>query len=363
MDSLVAANLKQRPTRTLMSILGVALGVALVVLNAGLVNGSQQERGRRESSVGAEIMFCREFNPTSASSLSLPIQYADRLAQFKGVALVSPVGQHLKSSNTGIGFEFIDGVDYASYAKMSGLNILQGRRLEGEFDVIVDETYARNNRVKVGDAISLLERQFTVAGIYGPERGPRIKINLTTLQKLLATPDACTLIYLKCVNPQDADAVARDINEALPDNKIIFLRDLPNFFAKGLPALNTFLRLVVGLSVVVSLLVIMLTMYTTITERTREIGILKSLGASKTFIVSAIEREALIICVFGILLGFVMSFALQFAIVRFTALIVEIELKWMLYAAGIGVVSGLLGALYPAMRAASQDPVKALSYE
>ena len=76
MDSLVVSNVQQRPTRTAVSILGVALGVVLVLIFVGLVNGMQHSRAQRDSNVGADIMFCREFSLTT-TSLSLPTQYRD----------------------------------------------------------------------------------------------------------------------------------------------------------------------------------------------------------------------------------------------------------------------------------------------
>jgi putative ABC transport system permease protein len=107
----------------------------------------------------------------------------------------------------------------------------------------------------------------------------------------------------------------------------------------------------------------MLAMYTTITERTREIGMLKALGASRGYIVSVIEREAFVISLLGLVLGFIVSFVAGFLIHRAYGLMFEYGWRWALVAALIGVGGGTLGALYPAMRAANLDPVNALSYD
>jgi len=114
---------------------------------------------------------------------------------------------------------------------------------------------------------------------------------------------------------------------------------------------------------VISTLVILLAMYTTIIERTREIGVLKSLGASRAFIVTAIVKEALLISVVGIVAGTLLAIAGKAGIEAATSLRVDVEVKWLAIAAGIGLAGGILGAVYPALRAAYQDPVKALSYE
>ena len=123
------------------------------------------------------------------------------------------------------------------------------------------------------------------------------------------------------------------------------------------------MRVLVGLAAVISALVVMLAMHTTITERTREIGILKAMGASRTYIISEIEREALLISFLGLIVGFVLAWLAGFGIHKATGLIFQFGGWWALTAALIGLLGGALGALYPAARAANLDPVTALAYE
>jgi putative ABC transport system permease protein len=124
-----------------------------------------------------------------------------------------------------------------------------------------------------------------------------------------------------------------------------------------------FLRVLVVLAAIVSALVVMLAMYTTITERTREIGILKALGASRGYIVGIIEKEALLISLIGVVTGFVLSIITGALIHRANGLFFEYSWKWALTAAAIGLLGGALGALYPAMRASNLDAVEALAHE
>jgi putative ABC transport system permease protein len=188
-------------------------------------------------------------------------------------------------------------------------------------------------------------------------------MSLKALQDALEAPEKCTFIYVKVKNPSDQLAVAKRIDAAFPGNKIQFTREVFASIETAIPGLNIFLRVLVGLAAIVSALVVMLAMHTTITERTREIGILKAMGASRFHIISEIEREALLISFLGMIVGFVLAFAAGFGIHKATGLIFEFGGWWALTAGLIGLLGGALGAFYPAARAANLDPVTALAYE
>jgi putative ABC transport system permease protein len=359
---LVWSNLRHRPVRTALSAFGVALAVTLILVNAGLVNGSQRGRAQRETNVRAELMFWRDFNLTSTSALVMPIQYTDRLRQIAGVADAAPVGQYLKPSDYGIGVEIIEGIEWESYQRLTGIRLQAGTPPVEEYDAIVDAEFIRTRRVAIGDTVMVFERPFRITGVYAPEAGTaRFKMQLATMQKLLAAPERCTFIYVKCINPAEQEAVAAHIVEELPDNTVILIRDLPAAYEQGIPALNTFLKLVIGLAVAVGITFVFLTMYTTIAERKRDIGILKSLGASPWWIIRAIEAEALFVGLLGLLLGIGAAYLAVAGITAFTALRPEIELRWLGLAALISLLSTALGALYPAWRAARLDPVETLA--
>jgi putative ABC transport system permease protein len=104
-------------------------------------------------------------------------------------------------------------------------------------------------------------------------------------------------------------------------------------------------------------------MYTTVTERTRQIGILKALGMSNGKIAWVIEQEALLVSFLGVLTGFILTLLARLAVMRSSSLVVDIEPKWLAISLCVGLLGGTVGALYPALRAARQDAVEALSYE
>jgi putative ABC transport system permease protein len=110
--------------------------------------------------------------------------------------------------------------------------------------------------------------------------------------------------------------------------------------------------------------VIFQSMYTAVMERTREIGILKSLGASKWYIVNVVLRETVLLAIAGIVLGIIISLVTR-RVIMFEKPVLDLfwSNQWVLRAALIAVVGALAGALYPAFKAAQRDPIDALAYE
>ncbi len=365
MDNLVTSNIRQRPIRTLVSVAGIALGVSLVMLFTGLARGMSNDLQRRASNVRAELMFMRPGSvQLTSTTANLDTRYVERLKAIEGIEEALPVIRHIFQGSGGFGFEQIDGVDWEPYARMNGLNIVDGRGAQGANEVVIDETKARNNNLRVGDSIKPLGTDdYRIVGIYSPESGARVKMPLHALQQALESQGKATFIFLKLRNPEQLDEVAARINNELPGNTIQPTRDVFTSFEKSIPYLGVFLRVLVGLAAVVSALVVMLAMYTTITERTREIGILKAMGASRGYIVGVIEKEAILISIIGLIAGFIVSMIAGYFIHRTYGLIFEYSWGWALVAAAIGLIGGVLGALYPAWRASNLDAVNALAYE
>jgi ABC-type antimicrobial peptide transport system permease subunit len=363
LDSLVISNIRQRPLRSAISILGVALGVALVMLFTGLARGMSDDLQRRSSNVRAEIIFTRpgSFQATSTAA-NLSTKYVDLLKQIDGVQSAVPVIRHFYPSGVW-GVDQVEGVDWDSFAKMSNIRLVQGRAPKAFDEIVIDETKASRNH-PVGSSLKLFgDKPYQVVGIYAPESGARAKLSLEAMQNALEAPGKCSYILVKCKNPAEQIAVAKRISEQIPGNKVQLTVEFFPSVETSIPGLAIFMRVLVALAAVVSALVVMLAMHTTITERTREIGILKAMGASRRYIISEIEREAFFISAMGLVVGFALAAAAGFFIHMATGLIFEFGIWWALTAAVIGLAGGALGAFYPAARAANLDPVNALAYE
>ncbi len=366
MLELVLANLRTRPFRTFISIVGVALGVVLVVLFTGLARGMSNDMAKRASNWKAEIMFTKAGgNDLQSSSASVDVRYGDKLLEIDGVDSVVPMIKDLVTNNTARwGLQQIDGVDWEPFAKMNEMTLVAGKPAIANDEAIVDERELKDNNRKIGDTIKLYgDKEFKIVGVFSPPSGGRIKMSLPAMQDIRSVPNKCSWILIKLKDGADIDAVAAKIKETYPGNKVNLTRDLIIDAQERIPALNSFLRALVGLGAFVSTIFVLLSMYTTITERKKEIGILKSLGASKSFVIKVIEGEAFMVGVLGTLLGFAVSFIAAFIISSFAELVFEFSWGWILTAIIIAIGGSLFGALYPAWKASDIDPVLVLTNE
>jgi len=364
MESLIAANLRSRPTRTVISILAVAVGVVLMLIIGGIATGTLNDYLGRTMSIGADFILQPSGSSVfyAFSSATLPIRLADKLMEVPGVEAVTPVLAKFRSSDWGLVF----GIDLATYNKFSGrLQVIAGRESLQGYEVIVDELYAKSNKVAVGDVLDILNHQFTVSGICRSGAAVRVFVPLKTLQELNGSPDKVTIMFIKALDRKKAPAVFQALKDRYPELALVRASDQSQLLADArMPGWRELWFTIVLVSMLISFMVILLAMYTTIFERTREIGILKSLGASRSFILVMILRESVIICVLGVLFGIGMSAIIRKAIISaFPLLQVDMSLVEVLRGCILGLLGGTLGALYPAYKAARMDPVKALSYE
>ena len=366
-DNLILSNMLHRPARTFVSVVGIGVGVLLIIFTTGLARGSLHENAQREANVGAEIMMraAGTMGLSGTDPFRLPVARADEIRQIEGVKAAVPIGQNLvPAKDTNFGSRLVDGIQFDEYANIAGLKIIDGRALGATGDeAVIDTAWAESKKLKIGSKLSLYEKDFTIVGTYEPAAGARIKIPLATMQEQLGGEEKCTAILVKAANAADVNSIAERIAEKFPDDQIFLTKDLEEIYSNAIPALDVFLNVVIGVAAIISALVILLTMYTTVTERTKQIGVLKSLGMSKTKIAWTITQEALLLSFLGVVTGVLLSLLARFVATRLTTMRIEIEWHWILITLIVGLLGGAIGALYPAIRAARLDAVEALSYE
>jgi putative ABC transport system permease protein len=364
-SKMILSNVLHRPLRTLISVLAVGVEVALVIVIVGLTSGIVQETAKRIEGVGADIML----QPPSAtvflafSGAAMPMRIGARLRELKYVQSVAPV--LLQFNSTG-GLDIVYGIDPEAFRAVSGgFVFLQGHDMESPDDLLLDDVASRAKHINVGDTFRLLDHDFHVVGIVEHGKGARVFVPLDTLQDLAGAPDKASIFFLRCTRPDHTPAVIDEMRAILPGYEIRPLKDFLSLMtATTLPGLSAFVNSMIALAVAIGFLVIFLSMYTTVIERTRDIGVLKSMGASNAYIVRALLGETTAICVTGIVLGIAMSYSIRtFFLSAFPTLSILITADWIVRATLIAAAGGLLGASYPAWLASRKDVIEALAYD
>lgn len=362
---LVIRNAVHRPIRTALTVLAVGIEVLLVIVVVGLTSGLIHETAKRTEGVGADIMV----QPPSASvfmafsGAPMPISIGKKLAQLEYVQAVAAVLVQFNSVN---GLDLVYGIQPDTFRQVSGGFVFDaGQDLRDPDDILVDDIYAKSKRLHVGNTLHILEHDFHVSGIVEHGKGARLFVLISTLQEMSGARDKASIFFLKCDRSDHTAAAMDEVSQLLPRYEIRPLKDyMSQITSSALPGLDIFINVMVGLAVGIGFLVTFLSMYTTIIERTREIGVLKSLGASKSYIVEIILSETSLLCLGGIVVGVVLSYLVRaIVIARWPSITILITLRWVLIAGAIAIVGGLLGAFYPAWLASRKDPVEALAYE
>jgi putative ABC transport system permease protein len=351
-----------RPLRSFLSVIAIAIQVILVLMIVGLTSGVISEWGKRVEGVGADILVEPPNAPIFFPFLGVGMQESlgDQIAVLGGVDEVAPTVILTEPKN----LVMVYGIDYKRFNALSrGFLFRDGKPFQGPDDVIADDIIAQTRHLKVGSQVTLMNHVFTVTGIVAHGKGARYFIPIRTAQEIAVAEKRVSMFYVR--SKGDTEATRAQILRLMPDNSVRSLSEYMSLMnSSNLPQLRPFTRTMVALGIVVSFLVVLLNMHTMVMERTREIGILKALGFSRFDIVRMLLGETLILTLLGTGLGIALTFLAQ-AILKQTKpdLPILISASWLFAAAVLAIVGASAGAVYPALRAASYDPVVALAYE
>lgn len=367
MNKLVIANLLHRPLRSIISVLAVAIEVIMILSIVGIFMGMLNDQKQRTNGIGADLLLW----PSNASYMNgvsgapMPVKLAGVLRKLPHVEAVSPAITRLSTIGK---VEVIYGIDYPSFNALKPFTFLSGGPFQGPYDVIVDDIQANSNPpLHVGDKIEIMNRSFRVCGIVMHGKGGRKLIPIDTMGELTGSIDKASVFYIKVDDPANREAVVNEIH-ATPGLQEYPVQTIDEWLATmtpdKLPGFNIALRVITGIAVIIGFLVIFQSMYTAVLERTREIGILKSMGASKPTIVTVVLRETAVLAVVGVIVGIAGTYGVRVLLAHlFPTTHFEITMDWLGKAAGIAFLGSLCGAVYPGWMAARKDPIDALAYE
>jgi putative ABC transport system permease protein len=295
----------------------------------------------------------------------MPASYVEALRRLPHVAMASPVIQKLSTEGK---VEILYGIDYPSFNALKPFVFLSGGPFKEPNEVMIDDIFAASDGGHhVGEIITIMDHPFRISGIVEHGKGGRKLLPIDTMGELMGAVGKASLFYIKCDDPANENTVIQEVHatRGLGDYPVETIDEwLEEMTPDKIPGFNIALYVVTVIAVIVGFLVIFQSMYTAVLERTREIGILKSMGASKGTIVSVVLRETAVLAVAGVLVGIAATYGVKLLISHvFPTLHFEITSGWIVRAAIIAFAGALCGALYPAWMAARKDPIDALAYE
>jgi putative ABC transport system permease protein len=368
MNKLIVGNLVHRPLRSVISAFAVGIEVLMILSIAGVMFGILNGSRTQTTGIGMDMIA----HPGAASALlntgaaSADVRVAGVLRGLPNVQAVSPVNIKLSA---GTSLENIYGIDYESYNALKPFVFVAGGPFQHPYDVLVDDLQAKSGKgLKVGDTLVVLGKPFTVCGIVEHGKGARKYIPIETMDDIDGSPHKASLFYIRTTDfPKHQEDVRREVlaTQGLEDWSVQTVEEyLSTLTPERMPGFNIALRVVIGIAVIIGFMVIFQSMYTAVMERTREIGILKSMGAARLDIVSVVLRETGLLAVIGVVLGIAGTFVLRCVLrAKFPTMSFQVTPGWIATAVAIAMFGAMFGALYPALKAASKDPIDALSYE
>jgi putative ABC transport system permease protein len=352
--------------RSLLSILLIGVPVTLILCLVGLSYGIIEDSQSRQRGIGADILV----RPKNSSYLVLngapiPQQLVAFLAKQPGIRMATGV-VNINTEGVTLGAA---GINFAEFNAMSGgFKFIDGGPFRRPDDIIIDDFYADQKKKKVGDTLQIHGVDWHVAGIIKSGMLAHIVMPIETLQEKTEAVGKVSQIYLKVQPGLSVNSVIQSLKQlpGFEDYPIYSMEEFAALLNIGnVPGLQPFILVIMAIGVVIGFAVVCLSMYMAVLQRTREIGILKSLGGSRSFILRVILSEALLLGIGGSILGILMSYGAYWLIKTLVpaSLPMIIVYRWWPIAGGITLAGALLGSLYPGLTAAAHDPIEALAYE
>ncbi len=400
MFALAWANLVHHKLRTALSALAVGIGIMLMLVSKGLASGSLAEVDERMQSVDAELVVLpAQDNIIFTNGAPFRRGHERYLADFgdeRGPLAEAVIPVFFGQVKMGGQQQRVFGVDPGQMRIFLGTRrVLAGKLFDraGAFaervragqtppvdmedptyatyladglELVIDERLRRVGRYELGDEVRIMGQVFRIVGVVEAGVAGRVFAPLQTLREIVVAGEpSASMYFVKLRDGLDAAAAADGIQAALgPDARVELKSDYGRLLRESFASVGLYMSASSGVALAVCFLFILLTMYTMVVERTREIGILKSLGISRLGLVRLSVTEALLISLSGVVTGIVLAFGARELIMLIKPLLtVELATGQLLAAVAVGVVGGTLSALYPGYRAARLDPAVALSHE
>ncbi len=386
--------------RSGLTILGIIIGIGSVI---AMVSIGQGAAGQIQSSIeglGSNLLTVMPgviqpgmglVSAGRGSAQSLKNADADLLSRIVGVAYVSPEvqrrfqivsqsGNNTNSTVIGVSPDYaqVRNVAAADGSFISESNLRNLGRVAVLGPTVAEDLFPEQDAI--GKTIRINRVNFKVIGVLQSKGGAgffnpddTLFVPLTTMQKILTGEEFLSTIAVsvesKNLMPQVQDeaawtlAQAHRVDPQNPDFSIISQADIIGTLTQVTDTFTIFLAAVAGISLVVGGIGIMNMMLTTVTERTREIGLRKAVGAKRKDINRQFLSEAVLLTFMGGLIGIIFGWTISILVSHFAGIATSVSLSSVLLAFGVSAAIGIIFGYYPARRAAKLNPIEALRFE
>ena len=401
MAYLPLANILHHKLRSVLSAFGIAIGVCTLITLNGLAHGWLDEVADRWDSVDADLIVSSRLDDiTTLSGIGLSDKYADIMLDKHGDLISRVVLVFRDSLELGGQSQMVIGVDPDQWHTLTGgRKLARGRLFDPDkrftnwldkaltqqadsadmdeidladqwasgLEIIIDDRLAKTGGYKLNQTVEAANHRWTIVGIV-PEGGlARVFMPRRTAQYLFGggVVTKSTLMFVKLKDGVDANEAARLIKGIKPRwIEVMKLTQYRSALQQRFGIMFLYVDTVNMIALAIAFLFIMITLYTMVLQRTREISILKSCGASRRFILRQILAESALLTGGGVVAGVVLSFGAARLIAHAKPLMtVTITGDLIAYAVAVAAVGAVLAAIYPAWQAMKVDMVEALTLE
>jgi len=387
--------------RSILTILGIVIGIGSVIAMISIGQGAAGSIESSIQSMGSNLItvmpgFQKSFSQISAgrgSAQSLTIEDSEAITQeVPGVLAVAPEvsqryqvvakGQNTNTQIVGTVYSYpqVKNIEIALGVFISDQNVRSMSKVAVLGPITRDDLFGENTN-PLGQTVRINGINFKVIGVTQSKGGTGfgsqddvVFIPITTAQKFLAGSNFVSTISVQAESDQAMASVQSAITNLLlrlhnigdpqmADFSTLSQQDIIESASSITNTMTILLAAIAGISLIVGGIGIMNMMMTTVTERTREIGLRKAIGAKRSDISLQFLAEAVMLTFLGGAIGIILGSALAYGIAFFTALPAKISLFSIILAFGVSAGIGILFGYWPAQKAAKLNPIEALRYE
>lgn len=396
-----AKALLRNKTRSVLSMLGIVIGIAAVIAVVNLGEGLKQSTANQLSDMGSNLIMVMRANQRrggvsmgSSNVQSLKVKDVEMIAEnAKNIIMVSPVvnsgGQIVNGSKNWSGTVYGGSTDYLQIRKYeiaTGVNFTEDDVRKYAKVGLIGQTIVENlfdeNEDPIGKTIRVGNMPFKVIGTLkekgentmGMDQDDVVVMPYSTIQKRMLGVDFIHQIVCSAASEDVADTAVDEIvgilrashkitNNGVDDFEVRTQQELLDMMTSMTSMITTVLIAIALISLLVGCIGIMNIMYVTVTERTKEIGLRMSIGAKNSAILLQFLTESIILSLIGGVLGLILGLILSYSVDFIMSLPFIVNVLWMIISFVSCAVLGLIAGFFPALKASRTDPINALRYE